>query len=302
VTRLQRMRRLVPIGCLPSVGMATARSEDLRRLAQRVADALPAELVEEVVLTGSVSHGMADEVSDIEMLVVTRELLELKDCFGLARSAGLDELGTWGVQGGPTRRVSGYLERVPLELIWWSRDYAEEQLDALLAGAMPSTADALAHGISLRTTGRLAVWQERLRAYPPELAAAKIEQAALPWGGFAPAGLLTLIRPGERLALIEWILDGALRILTIVFAINRVWQPTTKRLAVRVASLAIKPDGLAERIEEALSEPNPRRALRIMTELQRDTVLLGPSGPNVDRARTWLAEGVDILRSTDSPD
>jgi hypothetical protein len=142
-----------------------------------VADALPAELAEEVVLTGSVSRGMADDVSDIEMLVVTREPLQLEDCFGLARAAGLDELGTWGAQGGLARRVSGYRERVPLELIWWPRDYAEAQIDALLAGAMHSTADALAHGISLRTSGRLAVWQERLRAYPPDLAAAQIEEA-----------------------------------------------------------------------------------------------------------------------------
>ena len=50
-----------------------------------MADALPAEVAEEIVLTGSVSRGMADEVSDIEMLVVTRDSLELEDCFRLAR-------------------------------------------------------------------------------------------------------------------------------------------------------------------------------------------------------------------------
>jgi hypothetical protein len=277
--------------------MAATRSEALRTLAQRVADALPAELAEEVVLTGSVSRGMADEVSDIEMLVVTRELLELEDCFALARAAGLDEPGTWGAQGGPTRRVSGFCEGVPLELIWWPGDYAEAQIEVLLSGAMHSTADALAHGISLRTSGRLAAWQERLDAYPPDLAAAQMEEAALPWGGFAPAGLLTLIRSDDRLALNEWMLDGAIRVLTIVFALNRVWRPTTKRLAMRVAPLRIKPDRLAERIEEALTEPDPRRALRVMTELQLDTVLLAPSGPNVDRAGTWLAQGMSILGS-----
>jgi predicted nucleotidyltransferase len=282
--------------------MATARSEDLRTLAQRVADAIPSELAEEVVLTGSVSRGMADEVSDIEMLVVTRAPLELEDCFRLARAAGLDELDSWGAPSGLTRRVSGYRERVPVELIWWPRDYAEEQIEALLAGAMHSTADALAHGISLRTSGRLAAWQERLCAYPPELAGTQIEEAALPWGGFAPAGLLTLIRPGDRLALTEWMLDGAIRVLTIVFALNRVWQPTTKRLAVRVAPLPIKPERLAERIEEALTDSDPRRALRVMTELQLHTVRLASSGPNVDRARTWLAEAVDILRAGESPD
>jgi hypothetical protein len=274
---------------------------DLEALAQRITDALPAAVVDEVVLTGSVSRGVADEVSDIEMLIVTREPLELEDCFRFARAAGLEGLDTWGPQGGPARRVSGRREQVPVELIWWPRAHAEMQIDRLLAGAMPSTADALVHGVPLRTTGLLAAWQDRLRTYPPDLAAAQIEQAALPWGGFAPAGVLTLIRPGDRLALIEWMLDGAMRVLTIVYALNRVWQPTTKRLAARVASLEIKPDRLAERIEEALTEPDPRRALRVMTELQLDTVRLAPSGPNIDRARSWLAAAAEVLghRSSD---
>ena len=265
------------------------------RLAQRVADSLPTTLVDEVVLTGSVSRGMADEVSDIEMLIVTSEPLELEDCFGLARAAGLEGLGTWGAQEGPARRVSGRREQVPIELIWWPREYAETRIDRLLAGEMSTTADALAHGVPLRTSGLLAAWQGRLRAYPPELAAAQIEEAALPWGGFAAVGVLTLIRPGDRLALVEWMLDGAIRVLTIIFAVNRLWRPTTKRLAARVAPLTIKPDRLAERIEEALTEPDARRALRVMTELQLDAVRLAPGGPNVERARSWLAAAVDVL-------
>jgi hypothetical protein len=272
-------------------------SEALRTLAQQVADAVPAEAADEVVLTGSVSRGMTDELSDIEMLVVTRDALQLEDCFRLARAAGLQGLGTWGAQGGPARRVSGYREGVPIELIWWPREYAEARVAALLAGEMSSTADALAHGDSLRTCGLLAVWQERLRVYPPELAARQIEEAALRWGGYAPAGVLTLARPGDRLALIEWLLDAATRVVAIVFALNREWQPTTKRLSARVAPLSIKPDRLAERIEEALTEPDARRALRVMIELQLDTVRLAPSGPNVDRARTWLAKAAEVLRS-----
>lgn len=282
--------------------MARVGNQALRTLAQRVADALPIELAEEVVLTGSVSRGMADELSDIEMLVVTPEPLELEHCFALARAAGLEGIGTWGAQDGEARRVSGYRDGVPVELVWWPRDYAEARVNALLAGEMSSTADALAHGCALRTCGLLAAWLERLRAYPPDLAARQIEEAALRWGGYAPAGVLTLARPGDRLALTEWLLDAATRVLTIVFALNRVWQPTTKRLSARVAPLSIKPDRLAERIEEALTEPDPRRALRVMTALQLDTVLLAPSGPNVDRARSWLARAAEVLDSAESHD
>jgi predicted nucleotidyltransferase len=277
--------------------VATERSGQLRDLAQRVADALSLEVAEEVVLTGSVSRGVADEISDIEMLIVTPEPLELGACFDHARAAGLEELDTWGAQGTPTQRVSGFREGVPLELIWWSREYAESCIDAIFLGATSSAADAIANGIALRTSGSLSRWQARLSDYPDDLAAARIEEAALTWGGFTPEGLLTLARAGERLARTERMMDDASRLLRIVYALNRVWQPTHKRLAARVAPLAVKPDRLAERLEEAFSEPDPRRALLIMTELQSDAVALAPHGPNVNRARRWLAAAAEVLSS-----
>jgi hypothetical protein len=277
---------------------ATAKSVEFRAVAQRVANALPAT-VEEVVLTGSVSRGVADDVSDIEMLIVTPGEPDLDLCFALAGNAGLTDLGTWGPQGVPTKRVSGYREGVPLELVWWSRAHADTAIDAVFAGGSSTVADALVHGVALRTSGLLAVWQERLRDYPEELALARIEDAALTWGGFAAAGLLTIVHPGERLAMIERLVDDATRVVQLVFALNRVWQPTMKRLADRVALLPVKPDRLAERVDEALSEPDPRRAVLIMTELQLDTVLLAPDGPNIVRARTWLADAIKLLENRD---
>lgn len=273
---------------------ATARSVELHSIAQGVADALPMT-VEEVVLTGSVSRGVADDVSDIEMLVVTSGELELEECFSLAAACGLTGLGTWGRQGEPTKRVSGSCHDVPVELVWWSRAHAETAVDGIFAGNLSSAADALANGIALRTAGLLAAWQERLRHYPGELARAQMEDAALTWGGFAPAGLLTLVRPGERLALLERMVDDASRVVRIVFALNRVWPPTLKRLADRAAALDHKPPRLAERIDRALTEPDPHRALLVLTQLQADTAALAPDGPNIMRAREWLGDALVIL-------
>ena len=115
----------------------------------------------EVVLTGSVSRGAADAVSDIEMLVVTAQPLELAACFEHAGRAGLEQLDTWGLQGGPASRVFGYLEGVPIELVWWPRDFADASVAGQLAGDVTSTADALVHGVPLRTGGLLAKWQEQ---------------------------------------------------------------------------------------------------------------------------------------------
>jgi hypothetical protein len=171
---------------------------------------------------------------------------------------------------------------------------------AVFAGDQSGTADALVNGLALRTVGLLADWQERLRVYPHALAAAQIEEAALAWGGFHPTGFLTLARPRERLALIEYLYSDALRVLRIVYALNQVWQPTTKRLFDRVGSLTVKPDRLAERIEEALTEPDPIRAMIAMTQLQIDTAELAPPGPAIERARRWLREVSAVLEASDS--
>src|ERR1051325_9730205 len=162
--------------------------------------------------------------------IVTPEQPELEDCFSLAAGCGLTELGTWGAQGTPTKRVSGRRDGVPLELVWWSRAYAETAVDAVFEGNLSGIADALANGVSLRTSGQLARWQERLLDYPDELAQAEVEDAALTWGGFAAAGLLTIVRPGERPALVERLVDDATRVVRIVFALHPTWQPTLKRL------------------------------------------------------------------------
>jgi len=74
--------------------MVTARTEELLEITQRLIDGIPADVAEEVVVTGSVSRGIADEISDVEMLLVTPEPLELEEVFALARAAGLESLGT----------------------------------------------------------------------------------------------------------------------------------------------------------------------------------------------------------------
>jgi len=264
--------------------METARNAELRALAQRLADALPPVVIE-VVLTGSVSRGIADELSDIEMLVLTEEQISLNEAFALCEAAGLTETETWGDPATATRRVHGYLDGQSIETIWWFPALAEERY------ATTPSAEAIANGIALRGGAWLASARARLADYPDELVAERCEAAAERWGGWTPRGILTITRPDTALARLEWLVESAQRVLQIVFAVNRTHQPTAKRLGARVEALAVKPERLAERIEEALAEPDPRRALLTMTELQLDTLALAPTGPNVDRASGWL-EGV----------
>ena len=60
------------------------------------------------------------------------------------------------------------------------------------------------------------------------------------------------------------------------------WEPGWKRLAKALEPLAITPDRLAERIDDALRSCD----LRAMRELVRDTLVLAPDLPAVVRARS----------------
>ena len=264
------------------------RNDELHALAQRLADGF-SPVVTDVVLTGSVSRGVADELSDIEMLVLTEEQISLEGAFALCEAAGLVDTETWGDPATATRRVHGYLDGQSIETIWWYPELAEERF------ATTPSAEAMANGVALRGGAWLASAQARLADYPDELVAERCEEAAERWGGWTPRGILTITRPDTALARMEWLVESAQRVLQIVYAVNHTHQPTAKRLAARTADLAVKPDRLAERIEEALGEPDPRRALLTTTELQLDALALAPGGPNVDRARTWLAGVRDAL-------
>lgn len=246
-------------------------------------------------MTGSVSRGAADATSDVELLLVTASPLTLEGCYELAAAAGLRQRDSWGPQGGPAWRVFGYVDAVPVELIWWSRELAESSVEALLRGEVSGSADAIVHAVPVRTTGLLASWQARLTPMPAEIAAAVVEDAALMWGGFAPEGYLTLARPGETAARLEHMTGDVARMLRILYAVNGHWPPTTKRLAARADRLAVKPERLAERVEAALTEPDPHRALAELTQLLIDTVALAPDGPNVLRAREWLPRVLAVV-------
>ena len=205
-----------------------------------------------------------------------------------------------GAQGTAVSRVFGYYEGVPIETVWWSRDHAEASVDALVAGEPSSAADALVYGVALRTVGLLEAWQTRLAVYPEELACCADRSCGVDLGRFRADW--SPDHRGGRARGLRWssvLLDDALRVLRIVYVLNRLCEPTTKRLALRVQPLPVKPERFAERIEQTLTEPDPLRALLVMSEeLQADVLALAPSGPNVDRARRWVQDAIDVLRGS----
>jgi hypothetical protein len=237
------------------------------RLAERLPDG-----VEDVVLTGSTSRGVADELSDIELLVVSDPAGD---------NLPLDGLDTWspGVEG--AQWFGGFFEGEFAELIWWTPAYVEERVRAIAAGeivdrARIKAAEAIVNGVSLRGDGH-ARWAAQLATYPDGLAEKIVADAAADFRE-TDAQIQSVQRPGDSLALAGRVIDYAEALLRIVFALNREWEPGWKRLAARLEPLECKPEQLAERIDEAVRTFD----LEALRELAAETLALGRLAERTD--------------------
>jgi predicted nucleotidyltransferase len=258
------------------------RTEELRALARRFVEPLPDE-VDEALLTGSVSRGEADELSDVEMLLVVRSTpLRLG-------ALGIEMWQEDFFENGTVAWYTALVEGEVLEMAGWTHARVEGRVDGILSGEMIDHtrfrfAEALVHGIPLRSAGAIERWQARLAEYPDALVESIVHDASEEWLEH-PLGVRAHVRPGGRLSLAAMLADDLQNVLRIVFALNRVWEPSWKRLPQLVAPLAVKPERLAERIDEAVAETS----LRKTRELVLDTLLLAPDLPRVVLARERTA-------------
>jgi predicted nucleotidyltransferase len=257
----------------------TERSETLRALANRASELLPAA-VTDVVLTGSASRGSADELSDVELLVISDRLPD---------ELPLEEIQSWSPSHEGTTWYGGTFQGEKVELVWWTPSFAEERVRAIAAGeivdhARLRTAEAILNGIPLRGE-RYAAWTARLSRYPEGLAARIVDDVTDDWVDWLDSQR-TNLRPGDALALAERLIGDAHGILRVVFALNEEWEPGWKRLATRLEPLALKPERLAERIDDAIRALD----LQAMRELAAETLELAPQTEKTRVARMRLLE------------
>jgi hypothetical protein len=221
------------------------RSEQLLAVARRVEAALPPSVCD-VVLTGSTSRGVADQLSDVELLVISD---------APPAKVPLEDVDRWTPPGLPINWIGGRFDGEFVELIWWPSAFVEERVAGIATGEIVDrgrikTAEAIVNGISLRGSGH-ARWAGRLAGYPDGLADKIIDDAEATFRD-TEAQILSVQRPGDALALAGKVLDYAEDLLRIVFAVNREWEPGWKRLAARLEPLDRKPERLAARLDKAV--------------------------------------------------
>jgi hypothetical protein len=94
---------------------------------------------------------------------------------------------------------------------------------------------------------------------------------------------------GDVLESRAWLQHDAERILRIVFALNRRWEPPRwKWLRDYAGTLTVSPAGLVDRIDAALLSGEPPEASRALAELGLETLELVPAEIECERARNGL--------------
>lgn len=270
--------------------------------AQELARFCPPSLGQEIALTGSASVGLADEHSDIELNFWVDTLPSPDKRAHWLREAGATDItiDQMPIEDGSfwvTCRYRG----IWIEAGWQEIRAQEELLGAILAGEVTEHARLMLafiiqHAVSLRSGGLFVNWQQRLAHYPDALQARLIEEASLLWT--FPHLLIswwTLPQRDEWLRLHAILVRELHNALRVLFAINRQWEPEWKWIAQMTRSLALKPDRLAERINEVFASP-PEQSLHLCLQLIYETLLLVPPPHDVSRALAALEDSLRLHR------
>jgi predicted nucleotidyltransferase len=255
-----------------------AAAEQLRTLARRVVDgALARGQLRAALVAGSVGRGDADEWSDVDLLLYVDELPPAGTPEDLRHALG-------GVKPRPKRRhedeadgIEFFLEGVLTEVSWHTVNAVERRLDALLVDLedlnepWQKLALGLLEGLALEDDGTIERWRSRLADFPEPLRRALIE---LYWSDLFPLWhwVDSLDARDCELFRLEMLVDGALRLLGVLAALNRMYYSRShvKRVGDLIVDFAVAPADLKARLD-ALPELPSREAAEELGALAVET-------------------------------
>jgi hypothetical protein len=271
---------------------ATEASHRLYELAVRLAQSCPPELGDEIALTGSTARGLADDDSDLELNLWSETVPSVAVRVAWLKAAGVGEIEVFEQpRTDNSYWIDGKLGDVLLEVGWQTYEACENNIQKMLIGDMSGMlAYLLINACPLRTNGRLEQCQEELRGYSDKVQAMMVQSALGRWSTpdhFKP--LLKLARRGERLAHTGNVLSELNAVMSLLYAINRQWEPSRKWTLSVAHELPRMPDRWRERIDDVLSAPPPE-SVYFCAELLLDALAFVPPEYDVSAAVAALRE------------
>jgi nucleotidyltransferase-like protein len=249
----------------------------LRELARRVVDeALARGELRGALLAGSAGRGDADQWSDIDLLLYVDELPPEGTLEGIRVAVG----GVGPVTSERDENYDGsdfFVGSVSVQAVYSRVSEVERRLERRLVDlrdletTWQSGARGMLEGLVLHDDGVVERLLERLREFPEPLRRALIE---LHWRELFPLWhyVDNLAARDCEVFRLEMLVDGMLRLLGVLAALNRVYCSRfhLKRVGDLVASFAIAPANLKARLD-ALPGLPPREAADELGALAAET-------------------------------
>jgi predicted nucleotidyltransferase len=250
----------------------------LRELARRVVDeALAHGELRGALLAGSAGRGDADGWSDIDLLLYVDELPPAGAPEGLRLAVGGLEPRPKNRHEGEADGIEFFLDGVLVEVSYHTVAAVDRALDGLLVDLTEldqpwqKLALGILEGFALEDDGTIEGWRSRLRDFPEPLRRALIE---LHWRDLFPLWhwVDSLDARDCEVFRLEMLVDGMLRLLGVLAALNRVYYSRfhLKRVGDLVVSFAVAPANLKARLD-ALPGLPPREAADELGALAAET-------------------------------
>ena len=235
---------------------ATESSRHRYEIASELAEACPADLGREIAFTGSVSRGIADDLSDIELNLWNDELPPSDRCRSWLEDLGATDISPEAYVNtlDDSRWITCRYRDIWIEVGWGTVASFDDLMGRIASGTVTGLdrlqfADIILHAVPLRTGGTIARWQAALQRYPDRLQAAIIADNTAVWSDpHVPGVRWALAARDERFVLAMRLLWDMNNILAVLYAVNRVWQPDPKWTNLLLRDLPIQPERLPERI------------------------------------------------------
>lgn len=258
-------------------------SEIRYKVAEEVAFKCPSSIGKEIIVVGSVSRGVADRNSDIEIELLNENIPSEKERVDWIKQIGGTQITSYG---GPIADGSMWIifkyKDFWIEAGWQSFKTMEENVDNILKGEIIDHDRLLLpwvirNAIGINEGDLIKKLREDLNAYP-DILQKKIIISSLKGLTITLASQVkkALAERDDKLPLLERLIGDVKRVLRILFALNKEWEPDWKRIQYIVEDLEVKPNDLYDRIDCIITLKDSLESLDKCFELIKDTLLLIP--------------------------
>ncbi|WP_420632205.1 nucleotidyltransferase domain-containing protein [Candidatus Leptofilum sp.] len=248
--------------------------------------------IKAILVTGSVAKGLADDNSDID-IIVYYDTLPSEETFEAYRQAALDSGG--GFYGGNAQdgfALFQYIGGIRHDFAHGRVSETENMVGQFLAE--PSleennlfiALDGILTGLPLKGAEITDSWKTKLANYPPELSDLLVKKHLR----FRPHWVLQKmgVDRNEVIFLQEELLNAVQNIFGVLCGLNQMYHPgKIKGLNYTVAQMQLAPSNVANRLP-ALFEVDMQTAVSNLKTLIEETVkLVEIHLPHIDTAPTW---------------